>query len=227
MTHSTSPAFTERRARASPPLLSVALLAAVLGAACGRRAAEPASAQVAPATPTTAPAATAAAVDQQWQVEVVQNGQVLPEDGGQVKLARAPFTLRVLLPDAVPVKLNVLDTDANFIAIQPGFVFTADCMVALCTGMDVAEERLNPQKALFVDPLSTHYLYYNGPEDHRWSRAAFTSAGAVFERDVAVLNDTPVEQFQDPALYLLFLVNRDNPDVVDPGELKKLILAFQ
>jgi len=93
--------------------------------------------------------------------------------------------------------------------------------------MDVAEERLNPGQMLFVDLELTHYLYYAGPDDHRWSRADVGPDGAVFERDVAYLNDVPVNLAADPALYLLFFVNEQNPDFIDPGELKKLALIFQ
>ena len=80
---------------------------------------------------------------------------------------------------------------------------------------------------LFVDPQLTHYLYYQGPQDHRWSRADVSAAGAVMERDVVTLNSKPVEQYQDPALYLLFFVNYTNPGQIDAGELKKITLAFK
>jgi hypothetical protein len=160
-------------------------------------------------------------------VEIVQNGQVSSTETGQVQVARAPFTLRVTLPQPLPVKLNANADDANFIALQPGFVFTEDCLQALCTGMDVAEERLNPTQVLFVDPQSTHYLHYQGPDDHRWSRATVDAAGAVFERDVALLNDTPVEQFGASELYLLLFVDSANPGTIDPDELKKITLLLQ
>jgi hypothetical protein len=58
--------------------------------------------------------------------------------------------------------------------------------------MDVAEERLNPEQDLFVDPQLTHYLYYLAPDDHRWSRADVSAQGAVLERDVARLNGAPI-----------------------------------
>jgi hypothetical protein len=221
-------------------LLSLAL--AIFVTACGPRAAAtntpaPASTegQVSSApTPTIAQAAdTALPTDvtgapvRGWTVEIVQNGQVSSTETGQVQLARAPFTLRVTLPQPLPVKLNLNADDANFIALQPGFVFTEDCLQALCTGMDVAEERLNPTQVLFVDPQSTHYLYYQSPDDHRWSRATVDANGAVFERDVALLNDTPVEQFGASELYLLLFVDSANPGTIDPDELKKIALLLQ
>jgi hypothetical protein len=73
----------------------------------------------------------------------------------------------------------------------------------------------------------THYLYYQGPQDHRWSRADIAATGATLERDVVTLNAKPIEQFQAPALYLLFFVDYTNPGQIDPGELKKLTLAFK
>jgi hypothetical protein len=168
-----------------------------------------------------------------FQVEVGQAGQFFPAGVEPVRLERQPFTLRLRLPAPLPVKLNALDTDDNFLVIQPGFVLSPECLAALCTGMDVAEEKLNPQQLLFVDPLSTHYLYYTGPDDHRWSRATVGPEGAVFERDVAVLMGdpslpagTPVDLYPGPALYLLVYVDGFNPGVVDPGELAKVTLQF-
>jgi hypothetical protein len=133
----------------------------------------------------------------------------------------------VRLPQPLPVKLNALNSDANFKALQPGATLADDCTTALCTGMDVAEDRLNPEKDLFVDPQLTHYLYYQGPQDHRWSRADVTATGANLERDVVTLNTKPIAQYADPNLYLLFFVNYTNPNQIDPGELKKITLAFQ
>ena len=213
------------------------LTSLVFLAACGGPApslASPASpvlsATAAPAEPTPTVGAvptTAGATDFQWSVEIVQNNQTLPAVNDQVPLARAAFTIRVRMPQPLPVKLNALNSDANFKALQPGFALTDSCTLALCTGMDVAEDRLNPQRDLFVDPQLTHYLYYQGPEDHRWSRANVTAQGAVLERDVATLNMKPIEQYSDPALYLLFFVNYVNPDQIDPGELKKITLVFK
>jgi hypothetical protein len=183
----------------------------------------------APPTPTAGPAPTTAgsAADFKWTVDILQNRQALANANDQVSLARASFTIRVTLPQPLPVKLNALNSDANFKAIQPGFQLTDNCTLALCTGMDVAEDRLNPQKDLFVDPQLTHYLYYQGPQDHRWSRATVTAQSAVMERDVDTLNAKPVAQYGDPGLYLLFFVNYTNPDQIDPGELKKITLVFK
>jgi hypothetical protein len=163
----------------------------------------------------------------EWQVDLLQDGQALPIANDAVFLARAPFTIRVSLPAPVPVKLNAYNSDQNFQDLQPGFTLTPDCVFALCAGMDVAEERLNPNRMLFVDVELTHYLYYAGPDDHRWSRAEVGPAGAVFEREVAFLNDIPIGLAADPAIYLLFFVNEHNPEMIDPGELKKITVILQ
>ncbi len=235
-----------------PPILSSTLprrthialwlsLTGLLLGACGQgsptpTAATTASAQLVTATPEvegpppTNPPATEPGVaisEVTWTVDFVQGDQVVSGEAGQVILAKGPFTLRVNLSAPLPVKLNLNADDGNFIVLQPGFVFTEDCLAALCTGMDVAEERLNPAQTLFVDPQSTHYIYYLGPDDHRWSRATVTDSGAVFERDVALLNDLLVEQFGVSELYLLLYVDGVNPGVIDPGELKKIMLQFQ
>jgi hypothetical protein len=211
--------------------LFAGLAALLLLSACSApvpSAAAPA-ATAAPPTPTAGPVPTTALAASKftWSVEILQNNQPLATTNDQVQLARTAFTLRVKMPQPLPVKLNALNTDANFQALQPGFALTDDCTLALCTGMDVAENRLNPERDLFVDPQLTHYLYYQGPQDHRWSRADVTAQGAALERDVVSLNGKPVEQYKDPALYLLFFVNYTNPGQIDPGELKKITLAFK
>ena len=209
-------------------LAGLVLVAACSGAAPSATAPVPTAVQ-GPPTPTAGavPTTALAASDFKWSVEIVQNGQKLPIANDQVQLPRTTFTIRVRMPQPLPVKLNALNTDANFKALQPGFALTETCTLALCTGMDVAEDRLNPQRDLFVDAQLTHYLYYQGPQDHRWSRADVTAQGAVLERDVASLNGKPVEQYADPALYLLLFVNYTNPDKIDPGELKKITLVFK
>jgi hypothetical protein len=183
-------------------------------------------ATAAPPTPTVAPAPTGSGPIA-WTVEFIQTGQAAAIENDSLTVARAPFTIRVVLPAPVPVKLNAYITDQNFQDLQPGFALTPDCVFALCTGMDVAEERLNPGQMLFVDIELTHYLYYAGPDDHRWSRVDITADRAVLERDVAYLNDIAIERAADPALYLLFFVNEVNPELIDPGELKKITLLFQ
>ncbi len=204
------------------------LLLAACGSPTPTSAPHPTAPPLAP-TPTVGAVPTTAlsAAEFTWSVEIVQNSQTLTATTDSIALARAPFTIRVSMPQPLPVKLNALNTDANFKALQPGFVLADNCTVALCTGMDVAEDRLNPEKDLFVDPQLTHYLYYQGPQDHRWSRADITATGATLERDVLTLNTKPIAQYQDPALYLLFFVNYTNPGQIDPGELKKITLAFK
>lgn len=216
-------------------IFAAAGLAAALLGACGGGAGQPTPAAAVESTPsappaqnTEAPAGTSpAAVRFEWTAEIVQAGQVLPENGGAVSLARAPFTIRASMAQPVAVKLNAFTTDENFQVLRTGYIFEPDCMQALCTGMDVAEVRLNPDQDLFVDPQLTHYLYYLGPDDHRWSRTDVTDQGAVFERDAAKLNGSPIEAFAESSLYLVLLANPAHEDVIDAGELKTLVLHFQ
>ena len=208
----------------------VALLGALLAAACGGN---PAPATNPPSSTATAPAVDQPDVTQppaagaDWQVEIVQGENVHAADGGDVSIARAPFTIRVRAAQPLAIKLNAAVSDENFLLLQPGYTFTEDCALALCTGMDVAEDALNLDGWLAVDPQSTHYLYYESPEDHRWSRATVSADGVVFERDVLLLNDTPVESHAGPALYLLLFANTGDPNVIEPGELKKITLNFE
>jgi hypothetical protein len=219
------------------PIAGILLAGAILLAGCGPAA----TAVVLPTTGTTGPATTGpaiaatdvppgtspAAVLFEWTVEIIQGGAVLPAEAGAVSLARSPFTIRASMAQPIAVKLNLMDTDQNFKVLRTGYVFAPDCQDAFCTGMDVAEERMNPEQDLFIDPQLTHYLYYLGPDDHRWSRADVTAEGAVLERDVARLNGAPIEEYAGPALYMLLLANPANEDLIDPGELKSFVLKFQ
>src|SRR5260221_1517876 len=130
-----------------------ALAGLTLLAACGSPAptsAPRATAAPRPPTPTVGPVPTTAlaASEFTWSVEIVQDSQTLSSTTDTVKVARAPFTIRVRLPQPLPVKLNTLNSDANFKALQPGAVLTDDCTTALCTGMDVTDDRLNPEQEL-------------------------------------------------------------------------------
>ena len=218
--------------RRIPARILASLAGLLFVAACAGptpSAAPAATATPAPPTPTVGPVPTTAlsASEFTWSVEIVQNSQTLTTTNDVVTLARTDFTIRVKEPQPLPVKLNALNTDANFKALQPGYTLADDCTLALCTGMDVAEDRLNPERDLFVDPQLTHYLYYQGPKDHRWSRADVTATGAALERDVVTLNGKPIAQYADPALYLLFFIDYTNPGKIDAGELKKITLAFK
>jgi hypothetical protein len=208
---------------------AVVLLAAtlsILTAACGGGAPRPEGGTATPTTALAGPSGSGFAGDLNWQVEIVQRQRVQTGGAAGVVIERAPFTIRVRLNQPLSLKLNAHVLDENFRLLQPGFVFQDDCTVALCTGMDVAEDVFNPDDWLAVDSLSTHYLYYLGPDNHRWNRATVEAGGAVFERDVAFLNDSPVEEFAGSALYLLLYASTGNPDLIEPGELQKVTVIF-
>jgi hypothetical protein len=197
----------------------------VLLAACGQSP-SPTTTAPTPQPSAATPTAVAPGGSFTWSVSIVQNGQTLPEENGQVTLARAPFTIQVRMPQPLTVQLNVLDTDQNFRDIQPGHALTADCLSALCPGTGIVEDNFGASRSLVIDPQGTHYLYYAGPNEHRWNKVEFTADGVVFEREVAFLNGVPVEQFSGPALYLLFYVEFHNSETIDEDELKKVTLKF-
>ena len=206
-------------------ILAIVMTTAACGGGAGVQPTAPGAAPL--PLPTDAAAATLPpAADLAWQVEIIQGESTYAADAGDVSLARAPFTLRVRLPQPMAVKLNANTTDENFQLLQPGTVFDPDCEIALCTGMNMAEEALNPDQWLAVDGFSTHYLYYASDADHRWSRTVVDAAGATFERDVAWLNEAPIEQFAGSALYVLFFADANGSESIEPGELKKITLIF-
>jgi hypothetical protein len=158
---------------------------------------------------------------------VAQNGAEVPAQNYEVALAKAPFTLRFTMTTPTPVKLNAWLDDQNFQALNPGFQFTEDCALALCTGMNVAEPSFGETRNLLISAEDTHYWHYTSADEHRWNTVAFTPSGAQFERDIAYLDDQPIAQFPGQALYLLIFVNLQNPSVIDEGELQKVVLVFQ
>jgi hypothetical protein len=198
--------------------------------ACAQAAPPAATAPpVQPAAQSPAPSPTVAAASGSfaWSVNILQNGQPLPEQEGRVVMPKAPFTIRVTLSQPLPVELNVLDTDQNFRDINPGYSPTTGCLSALCPGTGIVEETFGVSQSLLIDPQGTHYLYYAGPNDHRWNRVEFTPTGVVFERETAFLNYAPIEQFSGQNLYLLFYVDSRDPDTINEDELKKVTLSFQ
>ncbi len=181
-----------------------------------------ATATVLPPTPTiTGPLA--------WQVQIVQDNQILISHNGEVQLQKAPFTIRVKLPVPMNVALNVYDKDSNFRLIRPGYVFPemGQCSTAFCPLMAVIEDDRNPTNWLIVDGTGTHYLYYEDATRNRWNRVSISGQESIFERDVAMLNETPVAQFNQQKLYLLFFIDYREQNTVNEDELKQVVLAFK
>lgn len=160
----------------------------------------------------------------EWHVEVVQDSSVRLRDNGAVVLRPAPFTLRVILPEPLAVELNVLDNNANFLALADSIPLDGGCFGS---GMGMAEGFFNESEDLMVEEQGCHFLYYNGPADHRWSSATVTKSAAVFERRVRRLyyevEHVPLSGMAGRSLYLIFVV-----DFPGHGErFKKVILNFE
>lgn len=174
-----------------------------------------------------------------WNVVIIQNGKVLTSTDGEFHLRRLPFTIRVNLSRPTDLALNVLDTDDNFKKVQSGSYAFDDCKHAWQTfcadGMALAEERFNKDEYLYIDTAyheAYHWLYYNSPTDHRWSKVAITDTGAVFDRNVSSLHmyklpvPVTIENYTGK-LYLLFLAKYRPEQQIGEDELSKIVLSFE
>jgi hypothetical protein len=70
-------------------------------------------------------------------------------------------------------------------------------------------------------------LYYEDATRNRWNRVSISGQESIFERDVAMLNETPVAQFNQQKLYLLFFIDYREQNTVNEDELKQVVLAFK
>lgn len=166
-----------------------------------------------------------------WRVAILQKGAYVGSDAsGRVFLDRAPFTIRVALQQNAPVMLNAFDKPTVMNRVVGGFRIPAQCkpIVAFCGGTALAEGNKNAEKQLFLDAEGMHYLFYDSPEDHRWSRVQLRDDGvSIFDREVARLGDTPIEKSTIEDLYLLFGVVLDNDDQLSDRELRKVKIEFR
>lgn len=174
-------------------------------------------------------------VAMQWHVEIVQNGQVLPQNGNVVRLKKQQFSIHVALPSPLVVKLNVLDNEHNFIIVRPCLVLdfkkAGFQLHPFMDGMGTTEAPFNKDEILSIGKEGFHYMYYSDQDDHRWSRVEQTDKGIVCVRNVSCLylnkKTVLIEDFLGDKLYLIFLLKHRDDGVVHDDELWKIVLSFQ
>jgi hypothetical protein len=163
-----------------------------------------------------------------WKVEFVQGNRVVAKQNEEIRLAKQPFTIRVTLPQPLPVMLNVLDNDSNYQVVHAGL--HTDCPIPFCIGGGMVEDDYYKLPTeLFTGKEIFHYLALDtqGQNWYRWNRATVIPEGIVFERDVMLIDNTPLEQFRKAKLYLLFFVDYRDKERIDEDELLKFVLVFQ
>jgi|GEM_PF-4457127 len=153
-------------------------------------------------------------------------GDTLISDRATIHIPRAPFTLRVHLPENLPVMLNVTQSDAVQWRVWPGFSPDCESVAALCVGSGMAEGPFNPAKSLWSGEDRMHYLYYESENDHRWSSMRASDSGPFFAREVAAIDDVPIEKTTMPALYFVVAAPLDDDGVIEPEELVRFTLRF-
>ncbi len=173
-----------------------------------------------------------------WVVEIVQDGEVISSPNQEYRLQKNPFTIRIRLPKPHHVQLNVLNKDDNFKRINPDLPIDScpETMQPFCIGMGFSGET----GRLYIDEEYGEghlFLYYENENDHNWDRVEISETQTVFERDVFGLvfqryhpNEDEfilLQSFTGPRLYLVFLVNDRDRNLINEGELKKIILSFE
>jgi tetratricopeptide (TPR) repeat protein len=169
-------------------------------------------------------------VSRNWGVSIVQGSHSQSANLARIMyLKRSPFTIKVGAPDVTPIGLNVFNRDSVERRIHEGFRFDRDCkpIVAFCGGTAFAEEDLNPRKALNVSEEGFHNLYHDSATDSRWNRVKKSFVDFALERDVAVIDDKPIEKLPYCRLFLTF-VRRDNDSgVLRADEVIRIVLQFE
>lgn len=190
-----------------------------------------------------------------WQVNILQRPagspqgtalEVIPVLDGVAKLGPGPFMIQVQMPEPLPVKLNVLGNDSNFKRIVPG-LSTGEVPPAeqhcfsLGTGLpepqyhdfqlsDAGAPRVQPYRpdTLYLDDMAHHELYYQGPQDHRWTAIIWSPNGPLFFREVQSVSSHigRFQAFDGHDLYLTFLVKCSEGEIIQPEELRKIQVQF-
>ena len=181
--------------------------------------------------PRLGPSSSVDGVQQPWDILLIQNGAVVPPDeGGVINLNRAPFTIRLRSQRKyIPLQLNALEDDTTFKRIQPGFRMHEDCqgktLPPFCAGTAMAEDDFNIAKRLVLSKGNVHYIYYTSDKEYRWSRVD-TRAG-IFDRDVALIGDTPIEKTSMARLFLTFVARDNDFGVLREDEIRKITIRFR
>ena len=168
-------------------------------------------------------------ISRDWGVTILQGGYSESANvTTTMHLQRAPFTIEVSAPAPSPVGLNVLDSDAVARGIHEGFRIPDDCkaIVAFCPGTAFAEDDRNVRRALNVAKDGYHYLNYDSETDNRWSRVKKTIAGYTMARDVAVLDDKPLEATSFCRLFLTIVRRNNDGGVLRADEIIRIVLQF-
>ncbi len=183
-----------------------------------------------------------------WAVDIVQDERILPEENGQIRLQKKPFTVRVHLPGPLSVELAAFEDQQVFKCTKPGIdvkncVLPLDCNMPFpfpfCWGAQYGD-KFNKEEGLVIHAEWTRYLYYESECDHAWNKVAITTEGYIFEfkvsifsfpRDIAISGReydlVPIEQFERQKLYIMLLGDYKNRGTIDVGELKKITLSFE
>jgi Type II secretion system (T2SS), protein G len=164
-----------------------------------------------------------------WNVAILQGGKVTPSVAEVVTLQRAPFVIRVTMPQPPRnVMLNVLGDDRTFNLVN-GFNFD-DCakhIGVFCNATGMSENSFDVDKNLRLFADAMHYIYYESEKDHRWSRISFSGDNVIFEREVANIDFGPIEKTKTPALYLTFVIRPIDRQTLSQSDVRRVKIVFR
>jgi hypothetical protein len=167
-----------------------------------------------------------------WDVQVIQDGRVIPAVENDFSLARHPFVLQVIFTRGDIPEMNVLDDDSNY-ALDPSQYCQGEVYV-FCEGTGSAEgSDRNYNTYLAIDALGSNYW----PEyaEERWSSLYIVDDTVIGTRYVDQLmfperGDPflmlPVEEFSGQRLYAVMYMEMNGNGAIDAGEIWKFTLTF-
>ena len=146
-------------------------------------------------------------------------------DRDVVTLERAPFEIELTIGQAVPVLLNVHDTDAIQRATDRGFRLESACTASgpFCPANFVKESPRNADQRLLPGPRASHNLYFQSAEDHAWSEVSEKR----FRRVVSKIGDVPLAAMKAKALYFTLVIDRDADGMLGLLEPLRFTMRFR
>ncbi|MEK7524082.1 MAG: hypothetical protein AAB588_03545 [Patescibacteria group bacterium] len=153
--------------------------------------------------------------NQHFEIELRQNGKIIPVEDHAAKLKNEPFDLILILSEPFAVRVNASLQPKSYDDAKAGIPLT-EIHGFQDAGRGMADTLLNPNKEIFIENDSINYLYYDGPKDHRFNRVSRKKGKIIGKRTIRQvvivepsgdhLGDItqPIKKLKGKTLYFVF-----------------------
>ena len=149
---------------------------------------------------------------------IEQYGRPVTSANGRVTLDKAPFTLVLVTRGSIGILVNCSeksDLYKGFLKNRP----LAEITDQPDMYMGIGEVMFNPDEMFLIDKLAAHYLYYSGPDSHRYSSAEKRGEWIIGHRIISnytTYDDgflpVPIEELETDSLYLSLMYEEYDKD---------------